>query len=176
MAGYGSTLESVKDSSPYVINGKRDIKRVSELKMNPNAEGANPENIRAYEENNFLRHMGWEKGIPPTVEIYRGVSRADAKLRPGEYVTTNRSLARGYIRGNYGRIIRETVPTDDLVIMKLDDWEYPEFLYYPRSAQNEQSQTKEINVPFTFREFYNQVNSRTANNFNWYKKSIMASK
>jgi len=163
-------LEGIRESSPYIVNDKRTIKRVSELrKTDVDANRYSLDNSMAYETNNFMMHMGWKDVPPQTMEIYRGVSRADAKLRPGDYVTTNRAMARGYIRGKYGKIIRETVPTDDLIIMKLGDWEFPEFIYYPRSIQN--IEDKKIITPMTFREFYEQVNSKTDSRSNWYTKS-----
>jgi len=153
--------ESIKRSSPYIQDNQRYVKRLSEIKAVPYEQmkgdkNGRIEDIDQYNETLLLRHiLGWKEDKPPEyVEIYRGVSRADAELRPGDYVTFNREYARGYVRGNVGKIIRQKVKSDDLIIMKLDS-DMNEFIYYPRNYTPSQ---ENIQVPMTFKEFYERVN------------------
>jgi hypothetical protein len=162
-AGYAD-VEMLTSRSPYMDrDGKRYLKRLSEVRNHPQEkmDVSNNEDINKYNERNLFLHVfGHDATMPPaSIEVYRGVPRADAQLRPGDFVTTNRSYARFYMRGKAGAIIRKVVNTDDLLIMKLEDVDGLEFVYYPRGAmQNPAPSSGEVKPPFTFREFWAEVN------------------
>jgi hypothetical protein len=157
-------LEALKGSSPYIDRetGERSIRRLSEI-FNPRRNIDADEDPRGYDEHLFMEQVfGHQYNRPPeNVEIYRGVSVADASIRPGDWVTINRSYARTYIRGSKGAIIRKTVPSEDLIIMRLDI-NSPEFIYYPKSMEENPPEKKEVVAPMSLREFWEQTNSTTA--------------
>jgi hypothetical protein len=162
-SGYAN-IEGLINSSPYMSkNGHRYLKRLSEVRNHrqTRTDMSSLENINRYNETMLFSHLfGSDKNFPPAqIEVYRGVPRADAQLRPGDYVTTSRSYARYYMSGKMGAIIRQVVNTDDLLLMKLDNPDILEFVYYPKSAMKSQLPTSDdVKPPFTFRQFFNDVN------------------
>lgn len=161
-------VEMLTGSSPYVgEDGKRYLKRLSEVRRHDQGklDPFSNEGINSYNETNLFNHLfGHDEEFPPSrIEVYRGVPRADAALRPGDYVTNSRSYARHYMRGKMGAIIRQIVNTDDLLIMKTDDPNILEFVYYPRSAMGSKQQSAgDVKPPFTFREFWAETNGVAA--------------
>lgn len=156
-AGY-TDLEMLREISPYLDEeGNRYLVRVSDLEAQDPREPS--DNEFDYSAAMFLRYnFGWDaKKAPEFIEIYRGVSRADAELRPGEYCTTNRDMARGYLRGKKGAILRQKVRSRDLLVMHLSNPEAPEFVYYPEGAETKAAE--EVAVPITLRELWEKVNS-----------------
>ena len=171
-SGYTS-LESLKESSPCIDfqTGARAVKRLSEIRnwelhgtKRTNDDLQNAVNDQKYEETQVCHSLfGFKRETPPEmIEVYRGVPRPGVQLRPGDYVTPNRSHARGYIRGGKGVIVRETVKTDDLVIAKFEvgDYNTPYFIYYPRDLKGQElTGWEDTPPPMTFRQFWQQVNS-----------------
>ena len=164
-AGYSAKI--VLERSPYAKNdGTRYIKRMSEIYQgDPNKmSDEDKREWGKYTEAMWVgQTFGYGNPVPKSLEVYRGVSRPDAVLRPGDHVTTNRSYARGYMRGKYGAIIRDIVSSDDLIVYKLEDYDHDEFVYFPREAfakslENE-ANTPEVKPPITFKQFWQEVNS-----------------
>jgi hypothetical protein len=162
-------INLLTEASPYKNkNGERYIKRFNEITFLPKDQldkiTDDSDRIDQYCENQIMLKMGWvknfeEKAYPPeTVEIYRGTSRADASLRAGEYVTPDRAYARGYVRGKYGKIIREVVSTKDLIMMKKDDYNRLEMIYLPESAIPTNAQQDTPKQLTTLKDVYNKVN------------------
>ena len=151
--------------SPYIDDAtdQRYVKRLNEVKnWNLHSLGKIDSNDRSmkYEETQFFNEVfGWKrKSVPDVVEVYRGVSRADAALRPGDFVTLTRRYARSYIRGKKGAILRHTVPSEDLIVYKLDYPEQSEFIYYPKDYEPHELPPEPVEPPMTFRQLYEQVN------------------
>jgi hypothetical protein len=155
--------EMLKSRSPYTgEDGQRYLKRLSEIRRHEGAHGLADRDIQDYSEDNaFVQLFGYKVEVPADrIDVYRGVSRADAgKLRPGDFVTPSRSYARSYVRGKFGRIVKETVNTDDLLVMKIGDEDMLEFVYYPRSAMSTpRPSSGDVKPPYTFRQFWAEVN------------------
>lgn len=160
--GFGD-VEQLKMLSPYMDkDGNRYMKRLSELKNN-GIRGASPANREAtelYNEANLFRKVFGSKAQEPpdSVTVYRGVPRADAKLRPGDFVTPDRWYARTYISGKMGAIISDQVKCDDLVVTSFDI-DRAEFLYYPRAAMGpNRPSSSDIKPTITFRQFWEETN------------------
>jgi 8-oxo-dGTP pyrophosphatase MutT (NUDIX family) len=102
--------------------------------------------------NTFLRY-NTTKGstkFPDRVQIYRGTPSPLAKIRPGDFVTLDKDYARDYMRGKYGTVISDILPSKDLLVQTMEP-EKSHLIYWPEGHQIK----KVENVP-TFREFYNQ--------------------
>ena len=161
-------IEQLRYRSPFFEDGKQVLKRLSEIR-NKELHGVRErteKQLNDYEETQIYHALfGGEGEIPPsTIQVYRGVSRAGARIRPGDYVTPDRSYARSYMRGKKGAILREVLNTDDLIIGGIPgSYESVELIYYPRGFEPEE---QKVEAPFTFREFYNQVNQISASAFN----------
>jgi hypothetical protein len=162
-AGYPA--KAVLGRSPYLRDdGTRYIKRMSEMcQSDPRAVSEEKRSHEDYLEASWVaQQFGYGEKMPAAVEIYRGVSRPDTVLRPGDHVTTNRTYARWYMRGKYGAIIRDTVSPDDLIVYKIGDFDQDEFVYFPREAFAEAIKSEEdqpeIKPPMTFRKFWELTN------------------
>lgn len=160
-------IEMLKYTSPFFEGEEKILKRLSEIR-NKDTHGAGNSNQEHndYTETQIYHSLFGFNGItpPPTIEVYRGVSRAGAKIRPGDYVTADRDYARSYLRGKKGAIVRETLSTDDLLISKIPyGYGSTEFVYYPRNYIPEK---ETIESTLTFKEFYGQVNFVNASSFN----------
>ena len=162
--------EIIKWRSNYVDKeGNRYVRRLSEAENKfidiPHADRRSVGSLLTQDERaesylvSYL--FGWKTKSPrgKKIEIYRGVPRLDATLRPGDFCTTNRRQARTYMRGAEGKITRDTVDTDDLILVKIDDPEYPEFIYYPRAVMEAYDPSQEVKAPMTFAEFWQETNS-----------------
>jgi 8-oxo-dGTP pyrophosphatase MutT (NUDIX family) len=102
--------------------------------------------------NTFLRY-NTTKGstkFPDRVQIYRGTPSPLAKIRPGDFVTLDKDYARDYMRGKYGTVISDILPSKDLLVQTMEP-EKSHLIYWPEGHQIKKIE----NVP-TFREFYNQ--------------------
>lgn len=152
------SLETLKGSSPFVTeDGTRIMKRLSELRPRPRAETSVDRN--AYEENQIYLHLFGNKGMPEKIRVFRGVSRADAKIRPGDYTTPSRDYANSYLRGPFGAVVQDFVSPDDLIVGTTNvGYAEVELVYYPRSYQHDPEQEKEDAPQMTYREFWGKVN------------------
>lgn len=85
---------------------------------------------------NFLRYYlpTNVKKFPVAVKIYRGTNSPLSKVRPGEFCSFDKDYVRYYIRGKYGAVIRDTLPTHDLLLYKLDPGN-SEMIYWPEGHQ-----------------------------------------
>jgi len=74
-------------------------------------------------------------------------------------------------------MIRTKVPSKDLIIMKIEDFNNPEFIYWPEGTVIDKTKD-DIDVPMTFREFYREVNQDQiqAGRKGWYKSALMSRK
>jgi hypothetical protein len=158
--GHLVDYEAMKRTSPYVDeNGEHFIRRLSDIR---NPRGAarmdSREDPRGYTDHVFIDQVFGYKfdRAPESIEIYRGVPTSGGEIRPGDWVTTDRGYARSYIRGKQGSILRKTVPSEDLVIMKLD-LGTPEFIYHPKSMESMDA-TPEVEAPLSLKEFWMQEN------------------
>jgi hypothetical protein len=98
----------------------------------------------------FLHHYAGTRAekFPDKVKIYRGTNSPTSVVRKGDFVSFDREYARGYIRGKFGALISDTLPSDELRVYKIDIGR-SELVYWPDGHQ-----IKSVtNVP-TFREFW----------------------
>jgi hypothetical protein len=100
----------------------------------------------------FLHHYAGYKTnqFPEKVKIWRGTNSPLSKVRPGDFVTFDREYARSYIRGKFGAIIHDVLPSKDLKVYKYDSGR-SELVYWPEGHQIKQIE----NVP-SFKEFWTQ--------------------
>ena len=162
-SGTFTELKAITERSPYYNQNGRFTKRLSEINTDiPNQDM----DIDSYNEAMFFHmvigHYRTTK-MPAQIEVYRGVARADSVLRPGDYVTLNRSYARSYIRGKYGSILRNMVNPEDLIIHRIDNYDFNEFIYFPKNAQ---IMPQKIAPPISFLQFWQQTNQ--LKQYNWY--------
>ncbi len=85
---------------------------------------------------NFLRYYlpRNEKKFPATVKVYRGTNSPLSKIRPGEFCSFDKDFVRYFIRGKYGAVVRDTLPSHDLLLYKVDP-ERSELIYWPEGHQ-----------------------------------------
>ena len=152
--GYLNLNMLLSQSSFRDENGNRVLKRLSEIRPVERHKSLEM-NHSDFVEEQLCLHLFGGKPPTPSIRVFRGVQRADATIRPGDYVTPSRSYASTYGNGNYAAVIRETLPTDDLII-GTTAWGYDEveLIYYPRDTQI----PNDPEVPVTFREFWTSVN------------------
>lgn len=86
--------------------------------------------------------------FPEKVLVYRGTNSPTHKIRPGDFVTFNKSYARDYSRGKFASVIRDTLPSKDLIVYKMEPYN-SEMIYWPEGHQIK----KVENIP-TFKEFW----------------------
>ena len=162
---YGGTfvdLEMVRQNSSFrdPATGEYVLKRLSEIKQwkQYGAGTESDEELNRYHETQLWNALfGSAKSAPPSIKVYRGVVKAGAEIRPGDYVTPDVDYARAYMRGKSGAVISAILPIDDLILSNIPyGYEAVELVYYPR---NFNPQKQDIKVP-TFREFWTQVNSQ----------------
>jgi len=155
-------IENLTEMSRYLdpVTGKRYLKRLSEICTDEKqAEKTELWSDSKLEVGFFRNAFGYRlSAMPKQIEIYRGVPRADVQLRPGEFVTTSRDYARVYMHGRHGAIIRQPVNTDDLLVLKIEDHDRPEFVYYPRAMAEENRKPQDIPPPMSFRQFWAESN------------------
>jgi len=65
------------------------------------------------------------------VVIYRGAPWGQKGIVPGDFVTTNKQLAKDY--AGTGRVLQRSVPHSH-VVADPDDWEGDEYIYRPAAA------------------------------------------
>jgi len=165
LKGAFTDVDYLSQTSPF----KNVQKRLSEIR-NWNVQGVTDwtdENYNKYTETQIFNDLfGHKSTVPPeTIEVYRGVSRADAEIRPGDYVTPDKSYARSYMRGKKGAVIKEILPTDDLIVSKVPhDYKSVELVYHPRALEGKELSEESVLPPMTFRELYEQVNQTIAFN------------
>ena len=155
---HGSFLgeEILRSDSPFVSeNGDKILKRLSEIRAHSHEETQNNKNL--YEETQIYRALFGAGPMPEKIRVFRGVSRADADIRPGDYTTPSRDYANSYLRGEYGAVINDIVNVDDLTIGTTNvGYSEVELVYYPRGYQEEVKQ--EDTPQMTFRGFWEKVN------------------
>jgi hypothetical protein len=88
--------------------------------------------LRRYEQTLLANHY-FPHGVPETVTVYRGVPRPDATVRPGDYVTLDRDMARSFVRGRHGVIVTARLPAADLLVMRAEPGA-TELIYWPRGT------------------------------------------
>jgi len=73
--------------------------------------------------------------IPREIKIYRGTNLMNAPLRVGDYVTPSKSLARGYVDGEFGNVANYTVKSEDLILMRVNSGgiDSVEMVYLPKA-------------------------------------------
>jgi len=173
LKGTFTDVDYLSQTSPF----KNVQKRLSEIR-NWNVQGVTiwtDENYNKYIETQIFNNLfGYKSTVPPeTITVYRGVSRADAEIRTGDYVTPDKSYARSYMRGKKGAVIKETLPTDDLIVSKIPyNYESVELVYYPRALEGKELSDELILPPMTFKELYGQVNQTIAFNLNRFTKQF----
>lgn len=119
-------------------------------------QGSNQDNIRQYTINIFIDHYtGHRSGkFPETVKVFRGTNNPTAKIRPGDFVTFDKDYADTYVRGKWGAIIKDVIPSKDLLVYRADI-NSSELVYWP---EGHQIQKYGGPIP-TFREFWEQWRS-----------------
>jgi len=75
--------------------------------------------------------------IPREIKIYRGTNLMNAPLRVGDYVTPSKSLARGYVEGEFGNVANYTVKSEDLILMRVNSggFDSVEMVYLPKARR-----------------------------------------
>lgn len=151
--GSYSVPDRLESRSPYVKeDGKRHLKRLNEIYTGPHVPGDNEKNGESL----FFRRFFGDGPLPSTIRVYRGVPRADTKIRPGDFVTVDRDYARSYLRGKTGAIVEGVAAPDELVITSLDI-DRNEFIYWPKGTS---ADSPSVTPPMTLRQFWETVNGR----------------
>ena len=169
-------IDAITHLSPFFSeDNKTVLKRLSEIKnwdVHGVNDNTNETRNKFIETQIFTALFGYKLKEPPeTTTVYRGVARADAGVRPGDYVTPSRSYARSYLRGKKGAVLTEELPTDDLVINSTSHgYEAVELVYLPRGFEASEEQVERPDPPMTFRELYEQVNGILAFNLSRIRK------
>lgn len=89
--------------------------------------------------------------FPPNVRVYRGAPSPHIKIRPGDFTSFDKDYVRYYIRGKYGAVISDVLPSKHLRVYKLEPGQ-SELIYWP---EGHQIQRYTGHIP-TFKEFYLQ--------------------
>jgi 8-oxo-dGTP pyrophosphatase MutT (NUDIX family) len=128
----------------YDIENTSKMPRLSDIQANTN----NPNDYI----NTFLRYNAPEGAtkFPDKVMVYRGTPSPLSKIRPGDFLTLDKDYARDYMRGKYGTVISDILPSKDLLVQTMEP-EKSHLIYWPVGHQIK----KVENVP-SFRQFYNQ--------------------
>jgi hypothetical protein len=146
------------------MEGKGIIKRLSEIKDWKQYKGSfdDYDIDNKYTETMMFRALfGSAKEVPSKIKVYRGVIKAGANIRPGDYVTPSIDYARSYMRGKSGAVVADVLPTDDLIISKIPyDYASPEFVYMPRGNVPQENQQKPMEAP-SLKSFWARVNGFT---------------
>ncbi len=114
--------------------------------------GRDPEAEKRYAQTEIARNY-FSGGVPELVTVYRGVPRPDVKIKPGDYCTLDRSMARGFMRGADGVVITQKLPARDLLVERYTRG-LTELVYWPEGAQSVVSE----NPPQTLRQLWAEVN------------------
>lgn len=71
------------------------------------------------------------KGVHPNtpITVYRGAPRGQSEIVAGDFITTNKQLAKDY--AGTGHVLQKTVPHSH-VVADPDDWEGEEYVYRPK--------------------------------------------
>lgn len=97
-----------------------------------------PEDIMEMELGENITTLAETAGYDPDekITVYRGISSGKGSIGPGDFITTNKQLAKDY--AGTGIVVSETVRAGDI----LDDSDEPlgeEYLYYPKKKENSAS-------------------------------------
>ncbi len=144
--------ETVYQEKYFTDRGYGKLSDLRKVELPGRAE----DHIRQYSVNIFIDYFTGHTAdrFPDQVKVYRGTNSPTAKVRPGDYVTFEKGYARTYMRGKFGSIIHDILPSKDLYVYEVD-LDRPELVYWP---EGHQIQRYEGNIP-TFKEFWKEVNS-----------------
>lgn len=135
----------------YSHEGLAKYGRLSDLRKSP-VNHSDPDWFKKNSINIFIDFKAGHslEKFPDHVKVYRGVNNPSTKIRPGDYVTFEKSYAEGYARGKYGTVISDVLPSKDLIVDKID-LHMSELVYWPEGHQINRYAGE---VP-SFRDFWN---------------------
>lgn len=118
--------------------GKGEKKKEKITSLNPTGGifvDHKPEDIMEMDLGENITTLAETAGYDPDeqITVYRGISTGGGKIGPGDFVTTNKQLAKDY--AGTGTVVSETVRAGDI----LDDRDEPlgdEYIYYPKEKTN----------------------------------------
>jgi 8-oxo-dGTP pyrophosphatase MutT (NUDIX family) len=104
-----------------------------------------------YSNNIFIRHHlpAKSKGFPEHVRVFRGTNAPNSKIQPGDFVSLDRDYVRGYMRGKFGSVVSEILPSKDLWIHSMEP-DSSQMIYWPEGHTIQKYQGE---VP-TFKSFW----------------------
>ena len=121
----------------------RNNPRLSDFEMTDNMD----DHLRVFMINYIPRGL---KKFPNLVKIFRGTNSPHSKVRSGDFTTFDKDYARYYIRGKYGAVISDILPSKDLVVYKVSIHN-TELIYWPEGHQIKKYTGQ---VP-SFKDFWN---------------------